>query len=445
MVSDILMLIVLYYIIAIILICLFLIKINKNKRMSAILIVRMMYILIYAIVPIITFTNLYQCGQDYYTRTLDLAPEYLNQNFKVCLLALLGYFMLEMGYSIKKQIVIKRFNIKFRDNQIWKASLLMTFISVVSFFIWSYPFGGPLAMIKYGTMIRSGYEIAGINNTFGFMKQFVPLIQFSSLISLGLFRKNRCYKYFLHFTFAFIVSIIYLISNDGRAPFLMYFVSVLILWNIAKEHLKKQIKFRILPLIMISVIGILFVENIDFFTSLLREEKTIVKNIDISGVFSPIYKEFSWTVRNPQAVYIAKKDGIGFRIIEDILSAIFSLLPSRFTPEGIQRLEKINTIYWFNGMKGYGGKPTDIIVTGLYQLGYVGALILPLVYGYFLKKIDYFFKKGTNSIYYKVLFVQLIYQFAKTIAYADFALVALNLFYIVVGHFIVCYFNRRNT
>lgn len=447
--NDILFLITSYYIIAIILVCLFLFKVYKNSELSAILTVRMMYILIYAVVPILTFTNIFQHGKDYYTRTLDLSVEFLNQNLKVCFLSLIGYFMLEIGYSLKKYIVIRhikfRKNIEFNDIQVWKASLLMTFIAFISFLIWSYPFGGPLAMIKYGTMIRSGYEISGINNKFGFMKHFVPLIQFSSLISLGLFRKYKRCKYFIHFIVAFSISIIYLISNDGRAPFLMYFISILILWNIAKKNFKGKIKFRIVSLTIIGMVGFLFIKNLDFFMDLIRKNEVIKTKNSSLGIFSFLYTEFSWTVRNPQAVYIAKRDGIGFRLLYDILSAFFSLLPSYFTPEGLQRLEKINTIYWLNGMKGYGGKPTDIIVTGLYQLGYMGAIMLPLFYGYILKRIDdYFLKRRTNSIYYQVLFVQLIYQFIKTIAYADFALVVLNLFYIVVGHFIVCYFNKSN-
>ena len=44
--------------------------------------------------------------------------------------------------------------------------------------------------------------------------------------------------------------------------------------------------------------------------------------------------------------------------------------------------------------------------------------------------------------------MQLIYQFAKTVAYCDLALITLNLFYIVLGHIIVrmvCTLSEKNS
>lgn len=448
MIPDYWLLIVSYSTTGIIYLAFLLTHLIRERKLSAIFIVRTVYLIIYSVVPLIVFIHIKNNGIDYYTRSLELSQEGINQNLMVCGLALAGYLLLEYGYSLRVKFKIS--NIKHRerfytDKGLWIASWIMTIISIFSFLIWTAPFGGPFAMIEYGTLIRSGYEIQGIQNTFGFMKQFVPLAQFSSIISLGLFREQKKFTYFVHFALAFLISLLYLIANDGRAPFMMYFASLIILWVIARKPEAGEAKIKIVPLIVLGLLGIFFVENIDSVLNILRGS-SFHRTEEAKNIFTGfLYTEFSWTVRNAQCVRIARQNGVGYRLILDLASAVFALLPSRFTPLNLVRLEKINNIYWFNGIIGYGGKPTDIVVTGLYQLGIVGAVILPGIYGFIIRKVDdYFQNENLHSVYYKILFVQLIYQFAKTVSYADFALVALNLFYIVIGHLIVTVCNRNS-
>lgn len=442
--NDFVVLIILYSIASLVYITVFISNILKERKLNAIVIVRFMYLLIYGIVPIVTFSHIMSYGTDYYTRTLQITQESINQLYIFMPLTFIGYLFLEMGYkrryTIKINRSIERTEKKYSEKALWKAALSMTVISVVALFMWSYPFGGPIAMFEYGTLIRSGREIAGITNSFGFMKQFVPLAHFSSIISLALWKKEKRFYYGILFIIGLIISIIYLISNDGRAPFMMYLASLLILLYLMRKNNANRIK--IFPFIIIAVIGIVFLENVDNITSYFRSG-VFKSTSETKGFFTFLYSEFSWVVRNGQTVQEAAAKGEStLRIGRDLLSALFAILPSRFSPEWIKRLEFTNTRMWFNGMVGYGGKPTDIITTGMYELSFLGVLVLPYVYGAIVKGFDKRFENLEVSLYSKILFVQLVYQFAKTVAYADFALVTLNLFYIVVGHIIVCIFNR---
>lgn len=443
--NDVVGLISLYSIATLFYIIVFVVSINKKRRLNAIVIVRFMYLLIYGVVPIVTLAHVMNYGIDYYTRTLQITQEGYSLLYKYMPLTVVGYCFLELGYNRKYKIkLIKKREAdkkQYNDKALWKAAILMIIISLVSLFMWTYPFGGPIAMFEYGTLIRSGREIVGKTNSFGFMKQFVPLAHFSSIICLALWKKEKKYYYGILFCLGFIISIIYLISNDGRAPFMMYLASLLILLYLSRRNNASKIK--VFPIIIIAVIGIIFIENVENITNYFRTG-SFTKRTDANGLFTFLYSEFSWVVRNGQAVQEATAKGEStLRIGKDLLSAVFSILPSKFTPEGIKRLEYLNTEMWFNGMIGYGGKPTDIITTGLYEISYLGIIILPYVYGAIVKGFDRRFLKMEESVYHKILFVQLVYQFAKTVAYADFALVTLNLFYIVIGHIIVCYFNRK--
>ena len=445
-VNDLVVLIILYSCSTIFYSLIFIVNVLRERKLNAILIVRLMYLIIYGIVPIITFSHVMHYGTDYFTRTLQTTQEGMNQLLLFMPMTLIGYIFLELGYRRNYVITIgrsvERNGRVYSEDALWKSAVLMAAISGIALFMWTYPFGGPVAMFEYGTLIRSGQEIAGISNSFGFMKQFVPLSHFSSIICLALWKTDHRFKYGALFLIELFVSIVYLIANDGRAPFMMYLASLLILIYLMRKDNANRIKP--IPIIIIAVVGIIFLENADNITAFFRTG--ILENTtETRGIFKFLYSEFSWTVRNGQAVQEAAAKGEStFRIGKDILSAVFAILPSRFSPEWIQRLEITNTKMWFNGMVGYGGKPTDIITTGMYEISYLGVIVIPYFYGVIVKGFDRRFQDMEESVYSKIIFVQLVYQFAKTVAYADFALVALNMFYIVVGHILVCFFNRHN-
>lgn len=417
----------------------------KDRKLNAIIIVRFMYLLIYGLVPIITILHIMTYGVDYHTRTLNTSMKGFDQLIFYMPLTFIGYICLELGYRRRYTISMRRTKERkeknYNDKALWNAAVLMASISIMALFMWTYPFGGPIAMFEYGTQIRSGREIVGITNSFGFMKQFVPLAHFSSIISLALWKKERRMHYALLFIITLVISIIYLIANDGRAPFMMYLASLLILLYLMRENNERKI--RVFPIIIIAFISIIFLENVDNITSYFRNG-IFENSLERKGIFSFIYSEFSWVVRNGQAVQEAAEKGVStMRIGNDLLSAIFAILPSAFSPEWIKRLEYTNTEMWFNGMIGYGGKPTDLITTGLYELSYFGVILIPYIYGVIIKGFDNRFENMERFLYSKVIFVQLIYQFAKTVAYADFALVSLNAFYLVLGHVIVCCFSTK--
>ena len=439
-------LLILYYIFLFFYIFYMIIVISKNKRFDMVMLVRIMYILIYGIVPIITINNIINNGIGRKTASLDLSENGIDHLLISSILSFIGFLALELGFNVKKEFKLKNKNDNenIHDDSLIRAAHVMLVISIFSLFVWTYPFGGPIQMFKYGSIIRSGKEISNIKNSFGFFKQFVPLAQFSSIIYLALLMKNKKKFLCLPFGISFVTSIVYLIANDGRAPFLMYIVSILVLYTRLKNKKTNKSKIKLsLSYIFIAIIGFLFISNIYSIISFITGIEAIETTTSTSSLKNFLFEEFSWTVRNGQAIHLAIENGQIYRFFLEILSALFAWLPSMFRPSWLPRLEKINTIYWHNGLTIYGGKPPDLITTSIYVFGYLGIIILPFIFGYVVKVFNNYFAKEKNNIYSDIIFVQLIYQLIKVVAYADFAIISLNFFYLFIGHLIVKFFNRK--
>ncbi len=420
----------------------------RERKLTGILIVRIMFLIVYSIVPISTLVAVNNGTLAYKMRALDLSENGINELLLMAVFSFIGYLSLEIGYRSNFKIVIRRKPMLYSNNQSYfdrvfssrrlnSAAILMSIISIVALFLWSAGFGGISGVIEYGRVIRSGYTVDTISNSMGFMKHFVPFGLFSSIIFLALFRTEKRVIYFLEFLVMFVISIIYSVANDGRAPFMMYLVSVLILWIMtAKNQYTRKNKIWI---VIIVIIAYLLITNMDNILFLLRTGTFGTQQTD-SNVFTFLADEFSFTVRNAQSSQEALKDGETFRIFKDLVAALFSLLPSRFTPEGVVKLQTINTQYWMGDFTYYGGKPTDLMAASLYELWYLGIIVWPFLYGVVVKKLDKYIEILKDTVYGKILFVQLIYQFAKTVGYADLSLIALNVFYLVICHIIVMLF-----
>lgn len=448
--NDYTLLIVSYVIIGIMVASVAITSYLKRRKVSGMDIVRVMYFIIYSVVPISTLLAVNKGELAYKLRSLDLSEYGIFELQLMAVFSFVGYIALELGNSTNFVIRKNHRNNITHDNliiertysckKLHSAAVVMTLISIIALLLWASTLGGLRALLNNGRLVRSGYTVEGTTNSLGFMKMFVPFGLFASVVFGGLYRTEKKGLYLIEFGMTFFISVFYSVANDGRAPFMMYLVSLLVLWRMtSKVELKRK---NIFSLFVIVLVAYLLISNMDNILNLLRSGSYGTAETD-SGVFSFLADEFSFTVRNAQSSQEALKDGETFRVFKDILGAAFSLVPSRFRPDWVVRLEKVNTQYWVGAYTYYGGKPTDLMAASLYELWYFGIVIWPFIYGVVVKKLDKYFNKQRDTLYGKILFVQLIYQFAKTVAYADLWLIAWNIFYIVLCHLIVLFFCPR--
>lgn len=406
-------------------------------------IVSLMYILIFYFIPFLTHFYVYLNGN---REKIYAALDYSNDGVLIFylfnLFSILGFFCLQLGYRTSRNKNSKK--ILFDKNRIFYkewllAGLIMFLIGVGSQFMWCKAYGGILNVLKYSSDLRSGNDI-GIENSYSVLKRFVPLVQFANIIFIALWMRNKKIYILFFSLITLISSILYLLANDGRAPLVAHFLaifSVIIFLN------KKKQKIKIYKLVILMLFSLFIINNMD----VLKEKVLFGSEIKISfDIFSILREEFAFTVRDAQAVILFLDDHpFSFRIFKELLSGILGILPSFFRPDSIEKLEILNTSYWVKNSpyQYYGGKPPEILSTGIYTFNYFGIVLLPFFYGKIIKKFDNYLiqqDKFSKEIFFSVSF----YPIIRVIAYANFDGITLSFFFIGIGYLILYLIKKLN-
>lgn len=419
-------------------------------------IARVMYIIIYSLVPATVHYFVYNNGTvGHQYEMLEYDSVGLQRFYIAWIMSVIGY----AGFVFGNKAVIKKtvrtlnydsksenIGIKYNSSHSYNAWLFTAFLCLIIGFasqvIWTRAYGGIIGILKYASALRSGWNI-GIINNYTVFKRFVPLVQFANIVLLALAVYYKKLFPFLLSIPALILSILYLLANDGRAPLIVHIVALAwVVYKLGGLHRKKIKKTRWI-LISVGVITALFLmHNSDWFVSQIipgRETETEL-SFDLLNI---IRKEFAFTVRNGQSIfYYLEEHPFSFRLPKELISGILGILPSAFRPESIEKLEILNTSYWRIGTTGhFGGCPPDIVITGIYTMNIFGVFALPAFYGRFLRFFD---KKRQRKQLFdnEVLFALAFYPVVRTIGYTNFDGVMLNIFYVLFGYAVLWLVDR---
>lgn len=401
-----------------------------------------MYIMIYSIIPLLIHTYVFFVGN--YERAYQVI-DYSNNGifylFCAWIFSLIGFFGFNFGYRNKFSLVEKNIdsskearkdNNTFYKLKTWNITAFSALlIGLTCFVLWTSAYGGVFGVLEYASALRSGYNV-GIENSYTVFKRFVPLIQFSNYIFLGILINYKKLYAFIFFAISLFFSVLYLLANDGRAPLVMHFVSlVVIILNLNIGYSKK---ISLKKAVLFSFVTLFAIHNVDIINSAVMKDGPLDLSFDVLGA---LREEFSFTVRSSQSIFIYLEEfPLTFRLPLEILSGVLGILPSYFRPEWLEKLEMLNTYYWkMNvGTEFYGGKPPDLIIVGIYTMNYFGVLLLPLLYGILIRKLDSLDSKNNNLFEKNIFFAALIYPVIRIVAYTNFDGITLSVFYVFVGY-----------
>lgn len=419
-------------------------EINRIKKSHVIRIVslcRMMYILLVAIVPGIIFSAYLVDGTTAY---LKYENRYICTFYIGALATIITYFMFTFGYHIKQK------NIPTKDSEyISKTTLLASIfiiISVVALVLWSSGFGGVSALVAQANSIRAGF--VGSSSNVAFFKHFVPL---SMLAAFLIFNKLVITKdlknifesiyLIILFVISLIISIIFILANDGRmlaGIFIMLFFLLVIKneYEVRKRSLKKII-FKIVILVVIVVAIILNADNIfrimrgdEIFT--LANEETFLQTIS---------REFAFVVSSLQTTIINRTEGTAsLMVLNDVVNGIFAWLPTSLKPIILPDVWDYNTQLLNTGI--YGQAPTTIVAQSIYDIGIIGVIVIPTLYGVLVKKIENILDSYKGNSFTTTVYIVLGFYLAKGMAYFSFYNIMMNVFFVVVGCIIFMIFNK---
>ena len=81
----------------------------------------------------------------------------------------------------------------------------------------------------------------------------------------------------------------------------------------------------------------------------------------------------------------------------------------------------------------YGQSPTSILAQSIYDLGFLGVLLIPCIYGFVIRKIENKLESYGSNIFYNTIYIVLGFYLAKGIVYFSMYNIMMNIFFIVAA------------
>lgn len=411
--------------------------IKKKKKLYTISFVRLLYALIYGLVPSLALLTGYSDHVHLYY--IDYSQDGVLTLFIWLVFSIIGYGCMNLGYIIKffPNRKIEETDVK-QVNNLYIAGIISLIIGFLSLLLWTKVFGSPFGILPYASEIRSGDT--KIYNPFTFFKHPSALLMFSSYIFFVILGDKKYKKNFkgiitwILFIFSVFWACIYNIANDGRLTLILFFAVFFLYKAIGQKKRIPLTKF-----IIIGALAFILMSVSNVFLDYIKFGSFRATPIQFDPI-NMLLHELGYTLRSQQVAFNALANhAAGTRIVGDLMNGLFAWFPSMLKPFDYMSLFKYNTL-----LSGYttGTLPTDFLSMCIYDLGIVGIVILPLALGVIVKKIDKYFDTRRNQNYFLILQILVSAWFSlKIIAYADFENVMRSSFFIIIGQLIVISFS----
>lgn len=406
---------------------------KKVKKIYIISVTRFMVAFVYGFMPAIVFYRVYYgiSSLNLNISKMDITSFYLAFVFSVCM-----YILLSVGYAIKQTktnvLCVESNNIENRSGYkgVWTlCSFMLLILGWVSLYLWTKAYGSMWTFIQNANMIRSG--LGEVQNSLAFFKEFAKVISFAfyGMLALTLYEKNNLKK--LGFLICTVVgllgTLIFTMASDSRISVgFTVLGAVFIIVDYNTRYRNKPIKSQLF-IVAVSLVVAYFciILSDSVMVSMRNEEDYVYEEVDI---FTSIEEEFGYIIKTQQKAFEMWREGeIVSQLWKDIKRAVFAWVPTRFYPKGLvlESLWTYNTELFVNPA---GTQPTDIMSAGIHYGGLATMLLLPFVYGVFLKKIDIVAARKRNDFLISAFYYGLMATFIQTISHFQIYSIVLKFF-----------------
>ena len=397
-------------------------NIKKNKKSSFFDFFNLFYFIVYCITPFFVLDEIKQGKPMKYLKTTE--EKYYYFTF---IATILVYFVIKITYRIFLKIKFKEKShyteINTNNNRFFIVNSVLLVFTWICLILWTYKFGSIFGIFKYASAIRDGTIDA--QNKFAFLARFCVFFGFLTynfiiiLIDDFKVRSKRLPLTLICLGLSIFGTFIYAMNIDSRG-YVVTFLLVLILYF----FYKKIFDFRITSLIKIFCIAIciiVLVSRMDQITKFIKTgEVTPLKQ---SNFF---IKEYSYVYNNVVNVfymYDHKSDyNIKLRFLENIKEIPFAWIPMTMKPDDITDLNDYNTSFY---KKETGELPADIVTASIYNFGYIGLIINPIIYGiiiaFMTKKMEIDNDRNKNKVQKIMYYYFSINLMGLFVTYVDIA------------------------
>lgn len=406
---------------------------KKFKVLTIFQIASYFYLFIYAFVPA------------YYIFNIEVAPSkiatayHTDYFYRVLLFAVVGYLFLIIAYGFSNRHLVKHKEVQERILPMKKYErwAIITFsLGLIGILVEIYLQGGIANSISNIELIRSfaveSSVKSGTNNLLVLFRNFKQFMTFSFYVYFMLARMKRLPKYTIMTIIAFIFTTYIVFIGGGRTHIIIFIVTVItgFIFNPQKETYLKNTKSASI-LIITGVIGVVSLIIFDPIFSYLTYGNTIEIDFSSNNIDSLVL-QFSFPYYN---MIFAISHDFQFRFFQDLFNWMINLLPSYFTSRiGLVDpvlLYEYNTVLQ-NGSMNKGGIPSDILTFGYYQMGLTGLLIVILIFGVLISKLDNSLAFFRDSLVLKPILIRVVIYIGMVVMYADLEGIFRNRFDVVL-------------
>lgn len=399
-----------------------------KKRIDIFFITNAALCLYYAFVPLLIKIFNYEYSTNY-MRSLKYVDDY--RYFFTSLMCFMLYMLFLVVNRklpsktvdvIEKNQDDKDIHIVNRNYKIYSTFAYICFIiGALAFLIVSYSAGGVRQLLRMGDITRAYGQDVGmyINRRLLPLRTLMPIILASPFLFyiMGEYKKTFLNK--VMFILSFVISVLFLIFNAGRAP-LLTFILPFIITKIFRKHKHPWRATVLMCLILLPMLQ--WLDDLFFYLSYGH----IITSTNDLNLIQYFIEQFGYPYVN---MLNANKiiDYIGLRLGIDYITWIINIIPvSILSKFGLWKVNHINdyiTLYYSDIkdiLKITGGVPIDIFTLGYLQLGFVGAIILVLFFSLIIKKLDKRSYLDRNYKFTKLLYLRVGFNMFFLIPNASF-------------------------
>lgn len=405
--------------------------IKKESDLLLISYARLMYCLTFGIIPaLLCFMYVFQ-DMEVKLKTLvavSYSTDGLIYLYIFWLLSVIGYIALNVGYQKKYRLrignhyLLKADTYEMSELQSFSLASICLVIGIVSLYLWTKNEGNIFNFIVKANWYRADYTNSQ-NNTYAMFKQPAKLVQVSTYLFFFYVIRNKCKHkilFLLGYIAAFASSVLYLLCTDGRLAIALFFGMQLIGVVLYRSSDIKITRKQIYIIAIVAVAALISISKLDDITYFIRYGHFNTAAIkEESNSFITIMNEFGYIYESGQMsiehnIFLSGR----WMILDDIVRGIFSCFPSRFTPDGFERVWRWNT-YLCTGSTLAGTIPCDIISESIYDLGLLGPVIVPYFWGKLMKYIEVYFGKKKSVAFNRACYTCLALAFFRIINYCE--------------------------
>ena len=257
------------------------------------------------------------------------------------------------------------------------ATLIVGGISLILLFV---AFGGISNALSNGEYVRSfSNEASNIIGKYSLCIVSSKLVTITPFLTFYILERNKEKRkkifYGVIFAISFVMSILYFLFNAGKFPLVCFLLALVYLLINGKVRRPWSV------IIFICILGLPGIEILDNLFTFFGTGKFMPIKVNY---IEYIY-QFIHPIRNVVNV-IPLTSLYGLKYFKDILFGTLNILPGiEYDPSYLPPSEYFYGVDW----KSIGGIPNDFITYGYLQIGMIGVIIMALVLGSLLQRIDF--------------------------------------------------------